>query len=268
MEHEPTWFQVLLGSVYTRLEEAAQTLSRPVNDQGATWMTGGPIGIDHVLGAILVVGGLIAIAAGVRRRLRRPADAIVPQAELHVGSVVELLVSTTYSMMSDIMGRKAAKTFLPLIGTYAFFILCCNLLGLVPGFVPPTSTLNTTLALAVSVIIITHVYGLRENGWDYVAHFLGPMRRWYWLPLMLLIASIEVFSHFLVRPGSLAVRLMANMTADHMVLSTFHHLHPVVALGLPVVMYLLGTLVCVVQTLVFCMLSTVYIALAIQHQEH
>jgi F-type H+-transporting ATPase subunit a len=173
------------------------------------------------------------------------------------------VVGTAYRMMSDIMGAKAARHFLPLIGTCAFFILLSNLVGLVPGFLPATDNFNTTIVLGLVIFVVTHIYGLKENGWLHVKHFFGPI--WWLAPLMVVI---ELISH-IARPLSLAIRLMANMMADHMVLTIFCGLLPAVLFWVPIPlpMYLLGTLVAVVQTLVFCLLSTVYIAMAIEHAE-
>jgi F-type H+-transporting ATPase subunit a len=80
---------------------------------------------------------------------------------------------------------------------------------------------------------------------------------------------IELISH-IARPISLGIRLMANMTADHMVLTIFLGLLPasLFFVPIPLPMYLLGTIVVIVQALVFCLLSTVYIAMAIEHAEH
>ena len=127
--------------------------------------------------------------------------------------------------------------------------------------------MNTTLALGAVIFVTTHVYGVKENGLAYFKHFLGPIVKWYALPLMLLMLGIEVISH-IARPISLAIRLMANMAADHMVVSIFLTLVPGVPFLVPVPVMLLGTIVVIVQTLVFCLLSTVYIALAIAHEEH
>ncbi len=144
-------------------------------------------------------------------------------------------------------------------------IFFSNVLGLIPGFLPPTDTLTTTAAMAVVIFLATHIYGLKENGVAYLKHFLGPV-----LILAPLILLIELVSH-IVRPVTLCIRLTANMFADHAVLTVFLSLltgslavlTPVVAL--PV--YILGCLVVTIQTLVFCLLSTVYISMAIEHHE-
>jgi F-type H+-transporting ATPase subunit a len=115
------------------------------------------------------------------------------------------------------------------------------------------------------------VYGVKEHGFvKYFSHFFGPKVPWWiaWFinPLMFVI---ELISH-VVRPVTLAIRLMANMTADHLVLGIFVSLFAgmgLVLLPVPVVFYLMGCLVITVQTLVFCLLSVIYITLAIQHEE-
>jgi len=157
------------------------------------------------------------------------------------------------------MGEHNAQRYLSLIGTLAFFIFFSNVLGLIPGFAPPTATLKTNLAIAGFVFVMTHVLGVREHGIKYFKHFLGPV---LWLsPLML---AIELISH-IARPVSLSLRLMGNILADHKVVFSFFTLVPILV---PVPFLLLGVLVCVIQTLVFVILTMVYISMAVAHEEH
>jgi F-type H+-transporting ATPase subunit a len=118
--------------------------------------------------------------------------------------------------------------------------------------------------MAIVIFFTTHIYGLKENGFGYVAHFFGPIRKWYAFPFMLMMFAIEVVSH-MSRPLSLGIRLAGNMFADHKVVATFTLLVPIL---LPVPMLLLGVLVCIVQVAVFCILSMVYIGMAVAHEEH
>src|SRR6185503_2683227 len=129
----------------------------------------------------------------------------------------------------------------------------------IPGFLPPTSTLKTNLAMSVLVFLLSHVFGVREHGLKYFKHFLGPI--WWLSPLML---PIELISH-IARPVSLSLRLMGNMLADHKVVMSFFALIPIVV---PLPFLLLGLLVCVIQALVFTSLAMVYIGMAIEHEEH
>jgi F-type H+-transporting ATPase subunit a len=258
MPHGESWFNLL--PFYASVEAWAAKLSAPFRDDGLSWYAHQPIGVQHVFALALVLIIVLLIAALASAGLSDTKKAIIPEDKLSARTFVELFVSTAYSMMSDIMGKKAARFFLPLIGTCAFVILFSNLLGLVPGFSPPTDSLNTTVAMTVVIIGCTHFFGLKENGMAYLAHFAGPV--WWLSPLFIII---EMISHFLARPLSLSIRLMANMFADHQVLSQVSGL---VKWLVPVAPMLLGTLVCVVQTVVFCLLSTVYISMAVAHHEH
>ncbi|MFT3921251.1 MAG: F0F1 ATP synthase subunit A [Myxococcales bacterium] len=257
MPHDQSWFNLL--PFFHALEAAAAKLSAPFNSEGVSWIEHAPISVQHVLGLATVLLVLILLALIAHGSLKDTKSAIIPEDRMSARTFVELFVSTAYSMMSDIMGKKAAKFFLPLIGTCAFIILFSNLMGLIPGFSPPTGNLNTTVALSLVIFFATHIYGLKENGVAYLKHFMGPV-----LALAPLFIVIEIISN-LARPLSLSIRLMGNMFADHQVVGAFNDM---VKWIVPVAPMVLGTLVCVVQTLVFCILSTVYIGMAVAHHDH
>jgi len=227
----------------------------------------------HVVMALFVV--LLVTALLLKAGLNRlPAEErIVPEDRFSVRTFFELIIEAVLGLAKDIIGEKHAERFLPLLGTLAVFILFSNCLGLVPGMQPPTSTLNTTVACAIPVFLFTHYVGVREHGLPYFKHFFGPIIKWYALPLMIIMLLIETISHF-ARPLSLSLRLFGNMTGDHMVLVLFSTLILVgadkipMAPLFPVPIMLLGLLVCIVQTLVFCLLSMVYFGLAVAHEEH
>jgi len=215
-----------------------------------------PWGIpDHVFYMWVVMGILVLVSVAATRSLQ-----MVPRG---TQNFMEIVLEQFLTLLDEVIGHDGRR-FLPLIGTLGLFILVSNLLGLVPGFVPPTSALSITAAPAIVIFLTTHVYGVREHGMSYFKHFFGPILKWYALPLMLLMLGVELISH-LVRPMSLSLRLMANMTADHAVVGTFYKLQ---AWVIPIPVMMLGILVCIVQTLVFCLLSTMYISMAISHEEH
>ncbi len=265
MGHD-SWFSVLFTSMFLWVQDRIAEMNAVVRHtfnlegpEGSTWIAHAENDPQHVVGGVFVVLLMIGVGFVASRQLANTKAALVPDDKLSARTFVELFVGAVYGMMSDMMGKKAARFFLPLIGTCAFFIFFSNAIGLVPGFLPPTGNLNTTLACSILIFLATHIYGTKEHGLAYFKHFLGPI--WWLAPLIL---PIELISHF-VRPASLAIRLMANMTADHMVLTIFIGLVPFIV---PVPMYILGGIVVVVQTLVFCLLSTVYISMAIAHEEH
>jgi len=134
-----------------------------------------------------------------------------------------------------------------------------NILALVPGFPVATSSLSITLGCAIVVFVCFNAYGLATNGFGYVKHLAGPA--WY---LAWLVFPIEVIS-LVVRPITLAVRLMLNMAVDHLILGIFLSL---VAVLVPVPIMLLGVLIVLIQTLVFTLLTCIYIGLATEHEAH
>jgi F-type H+-transporting ATPase subunit a len=168
--------------------------------------------------------------------------------------------------LEQMIGPHGAR-YLPLIGTAGLFILVSNLLPNIPGFQAPTANWNTTVGLAVTVFISYNYFGIRQHGLSkYLKHFTGPIP---WLaPIMF---PIEFIGH-LARPVSLSVRLFGNIFGEESVI--------VILLGLawlvmPYLIWLgvmlpLSLFTAAVQTFVFVMLSTVYIAGAVEegHEEH
>jgi F-type H+-transporting ATPase subunit a len=254
MPHGETWFSVFFASAYDALAHLLDARFGP------SYLEHHPItNVQHVFGLAFVVVLITLMSAIAYSGVKNAQNAIVPEGSLTIRTFFELFVGYVYDNMSAVMGKKAAKFFLPLIGTCAVVIFFSNALGLIPGMEPPTSNLNTTVVLAVIIFLSTHIFGLREHGLPYLKHFLGP-----WLPIFWLMLPIEIISH-LARPLSLSLRLMANMVADHKVLFVFLGLVPWVV---PLPVYALGCIVVIVQTLVFCLLSTVYISMAVAHDGH
>lgn len=220
--------------------------------------------LAHVFGLLVVSIFLVVGAFSFRGAVKRaggPAarGAIVPPARFNLRNLFEMFTDAFFALGEGVMGKKNAERFLPLIGSLAFVIFFSNALALIPGFTPPTDTLKTNLALSMTVFLATHIYGVKEHGLAYFKHFLGPI--WWLSPLML---PIELISH-IARPASLALRLMGNMASDHKVVAAFFGLVPFVV---PVPFLILGLLVVTVQTLVFCLLSMVYIGMAVAHEDH
>lgn len=231
---------------------------------GMSYVEGTPVARGvHVLMALVVALISILFALAARKTLAKKDEAVVPQTKLTFSTFFEIVVEMVYGMMARMMGDRNARQFLPLIAALAIFILFSNLAGAIPGLLPPTDNLNTTFALGSVVFVMTHYAGVKAHGPKYFKHFLGPIIKWYALPLMIIMLFIELISH-LVRPASLAVRLMGNIFGDHKVLGIFLSFHLVLV---PLPIQLLGLLVAVVQTLVFCLLSIVYISMALEHAE-
>jgi F-type H+-transporting ATPase subunit a len=168
----------------------------------------------------------------------------------------EILISGLEEFAVGITGEEG-RWLVPLIATIFIYIATCNLIGLVPGFFPPTASLNTTLSCALTVVIFTHVIGIKYHGVGYIKHFLGPV--WWMIPIIL---PIELIGH-LARVLSLSFRLFGNMMGHELVLGILFFLAGAFFAPLPIMA--LGIFVALVQAFVFFLLSVMYFTAAMEH---
>jgi F-type H+-transporting ATPase subunit a len=228
----------------------------------------------HVAFTWLVMLVLMGLAVALPRQ-----PALVPRG---LQNALEAAVEFVLGLIDDVIGAEGRR-FLPLIATLGLFIFASNLLGLVPGFTAPTDNVNTTAACALVVFFSYHWIGIRKQGLGaYLKHFAGPMPAI--APLMI---PIEVISH-LARPLSLTLRLFGNMLGGHILLSIVFFMTVGLsswalsgaagAIGwiiggfgtvLTIVftvgfLFPLKLLVAFLQAFIFCMLSMLYIAGALE----
>ena len=168
--------------------------------------------------------------------------------------IVEAVVSALEEAVAEVAGRHTQR-IMPFIASLWLFLVCANLLGLVPGLDSPTRDLSVTTALAVLVFLSVHWFGIRIQGLRrYLRHYLTPS------PILLPFHLISEVT----RTVALAIRLFGNMMslelAALLVLMVAGFLVPVPILMLHVVEAL-------VQAYIFGMLSLIYIAGGIQSQE-
>lgn len=157
----------------------------------------------------------------------------------------------------EIIGHHS-EGFTPFLMALGLFILSCNLIGLIPGFESPTAVPVVPLGCAVCAFIYYQTQGFKHAGIAYLKHFLGPI---WWLSWLML--PIELISH-LARMLSLTIRLFANMFAGDMVTLVFFSLVPI---GVPILFLGLHIGVSFLQTYIFVLLTTVYLAGAVA-EEH
>ncbi|MGI9553507.1 MAG: F0F1 ATP synthase subunit A [Thermodesulfobacteriota bacterium] len=212
---------------------------------------------DHILGAVLVLLLLVIIGISLKSKLSDDS-AVVPDSKISLNNFFQVIgLDFLFDIFENIFGSKEkAKKYFPLLGGAFFFILFLNLLGVIPGFLPPTGSLNTTLAFGILIFVLYNYYGFREHGISYLKQFAGPVL--FLAPLMIII---ELISH-LVRPISLSLRLFMNITGDHMVLGVFTNLTHLIV---PAIFVGLGVFVSFLQAFIFTVLSAIYIALAESH---
>lgn len=269
MEHGESWFS--FWSVYQNAQHYVNTHSGlpPCEGEGCPLFTfdgllfGNPATLQHVFAAILVVIVMLALSIRARMQLNAAGDqAVIPDPNVNLRNAFEWVLEKLYFQSRNIIGKDAARYF-PVIATLAMFIFFCNILGLFPGFSPPTDNWNTTMACGGFVFLYYNYHGLRVQGWHHLAHIANPAGTWWGWFMMPLMLPIEIFGH-LLRPFTLGVRLAANMTGDHYLLGTFLGLMPVLV---PLPFYALGVFVCVVQTLVFILLTMAYVGLAVAESD-
>jgi F-type H+-transporting ATPase subunit a len=168
----------------------------------------------------------------------------------------EIVISGMEEFMVDITGEEG-RWFFPLIATIFIYIATCNLMGLIPGFYPPTASINTTVSCAIPVFLFTHFIGIKYHGIKYIKHFLGPV--WWLSPLILII---ELIGHF-ARILSLSIRLFGNITGHELVLGILFLLAGAAFAPLPIMV--LGIFVAFLQAFVFLLLSIIYFSGAMEH---
>ncbi len=204
---------------------------------------------DYVVMVIIVAALLVVIFTLASRKLT-----IIPGARQ---SLLETIYGMFEGVLTDTIGPEG-KPYLPLVGTVGIFIFSCNMIGLVPGFMSPTSKLNVTVGCALVVFFYYHAQGVRAQGLKYFKQFMGPIPA-----LAPLMVPIEIISHF-SRPVSLSMRLFGNIFAEELLIIIMASIIPFL---LPLPFMAVAIFTAFIQAFVFVLLSCIYIAGAIAHEE-
>lgn len=176
-------------------------------------------------------------------------------------NVFEALFEAISNSMEGPLGPEG-RPYFPLVFTLSVYIFLSNVIGIIPGFMAPTSNVNTNIGCALTVFLATHYVGFKKSGIGYLKHFTGPI---IWLaPLMV---PIEIISH-LSRPLSLTLRLFGNITGEELVLGVLMLLCSRAFLPLPWAMQLFSIFGSFIQALVFVLLTMIYIAGSLEGHDH
>ena len=241
-EHElmiVTWVNDLLGPTVASLLNLHVEAGHPVIPAHVVMET-------IVLIALIVIFGILRMSYSVESPGR-------------LQQAFELFVQFVNEQLESNIGHEGRK-YLGIVGTLAVFILSCNLLGLIPGMLSPTSNVNVPAGCAIVVFLYYQFQGVRKQGVvTYLKHFMGPV--WWLAPLMV---PIELISH-LARPATLTIRLFANIMAEELVITIFFGLFPLIV-PLPFMAFaIFGGLL---QAFIFCTLMMVYLGGAVATEEH
>ncbi|MFH1682103.1 MAG: F0F1 ATP synthase subunit A [Candidatus Eisenbacteria bacterium] len=233
----------------------------------------GGVAIDlSITKAVLMmwIAGILSLVVfgTVAARLRR-AD--VPRSTLS-NLFESIILFVRDDMVYEIMGKRSGRRFTPYFLTLFFFILFCNLLGLVPFMATATGNLAVTGGLALLTFILTQGSGIREQGLAaYLRSIVPPGMPIFLLPILI---PIEVVGHF-IKPFALTIRLFANMTAGHVVILSLLgliFLFRAVAVAIPAIAFALfinalEMFVAFLQAYIFVFLSILFVNAAM-HPEH
>lgn len=167
------------------------------------------------------------------------------------------------------MGKKLGEKWWPFFTTVFFFILTCNLMGLIPLFLTATLNINVTAAMSVMILVLMFGAGIKELG--PINFIKNMMPKGAVFPINLIILFIELLGFF-IKSFALCLRLFANMVAGHIVILSLliliFILHPIAALlSVPLTLFIdfLEILVAFIQALVFTLLSCIFIGMASHH---
>ena len=206
---------------------------------------------DHVIMAMLVVVVVAVLLWSARRHYSVDHPSTSQQ-------VLELLLSSLRNLTEEVIGHGRGRDFVPVIAALTFFIFLSNCFGLIFFLQPPTANTSTTFALSLTAFLFYNIVGIRRHGAvGYAKQFAGPV--WWLFPLMV---PIEIISH-LARVLSLALRLFGNIFGEHAATGMFLGILP---FFVPAMMGL-GILGATIQTFIFIMLTSVYVAGAVA-EEH
>lgn len=187
-----------------------------------------------------------------------------------IGNLVEVFVNFIRLDVAKSNIGPGYERFVPYLLTAFFFILLCNLLGLIPYGSTATSNINVTFTLAVFTFFVTQFASIRANGvGGWLAHLTGgtPVLMW---PIMIPVEIIGLFT----KPFALMIRLFANMTAGHIVILsliglifTMKWVIAPVSVAFSLFIYVLELAVAFIQAYIFTLLSSIFIGLAASHED-
>jgi F-type H+-transporting ATPase subunit a len=205
---------------------------------------------DFMVMQILVAVVLIVLLAVLRSRL----SVTKPGGMQHIFEMIHGFVSDEAEGQISHGSRRHVLVF----ETLFIFLIFCNLIGIVPGFVSPTQVIYVPVGCALIAFVYFNWVGIRKHGFKYAAHFVGPI--WWLAPLMIPIEIIGTLARLL----SLSVRLFANMYAGEQVTLVFLSLTYLIA---PALFMGLHVFVGLLQAYIFVLLTMIYVAGAVA-EEH
>lgn len=247
-EHHPP---SILTPLYEKLSHSGLLPEFLKGENGETYF-------KIIVSSWLVMGVLIVLSYIATRRLNKSPG--------RLQALMETVVDALGNLLDSLIGHGGRK-YLGLLGTSFIFIFCLNLLGLIPGMISPTANWNCTISMAIVVIIMVQVYGIKANGFGgYLKHLAGSPKgvaMWVLAPMMFPLHLLGE----LIKPLSLSLRLFGNISGeDTIIISLVNMGFPM--LPLQIVMFFFAVFTSFLQAFIFTALSSIYIMLLTAHEEH
>lgn len=210
-----------------------------ITPQVVFYLFGLPI-TDTVVSTWVMMAVIVIIAVLIRKYKPDAAEMILETINNITGSVMPESVNVTQ--------------YLPFLGALAIFLLLANIFSIFPLMVSPTANINTTFALALVVFFAVHIYGIRKKGlWGYIKTFSKPI----------FLFPFEIISQ-LSRTLSLTLRLFGNILSTDLIVAIVFSLIPYLV---PLPFAALGILTGVLQSYIFTILASLYIASAVEVEQ-
>ena len=212
-----------------------------------------------------ILAAILLLLGGLKVKRNIEAGGVIPDEGITLRNIFEAIVEYLLEMGQATMGDEA-RNYFGIIMTIFFFILISNLMGLIPLVGGSTSFVEVCFAWACISFLVYNYVGIKTHGWKYIYQFMGPAlmditiggTKYHVRPLTPFFLPLEIVLHF-ARIVTLAVRLLANMYADHTVVAVWISLVPI---AIPAVFMGLGLMVSFLQAVVFALLTMIYIGSA------
>ena len=169
-------------------------------------------------------------------------------------NLLEYILEMVISILDDAMDVDNLHPYIPLLGSLMIFTLFANLISVIPGMKSPTADINTTIGLALIVVLSVHIYGMMKKGvWKYLKEFASPI-------FMLPVELIGQFSRTL----SLSMRLFGNILSGDLIVAIVFSIVPYL---LPIALTAITMVSGVLQAFVLTTLAALFISSAVEINE-
>ncbi|MFK7926669.1 MAG: F0F1 ATP synthase subunit A [Myxococcota bacterium] len=250
-----TWWHLIgIGQDFEYTSLGEQLLGPSAASHGFMQSLAGSWALAIVV-VLFAVGGRLSLNAakarpGVSKWYAKPGLGLLTAAEM--------IVEFWRSMMGGSLEKKDVRSFLPIVAAMFLYIFGGNIMGMIPGLLPPTENVHHNWAMSICVFLLFMTVGILRDPVSFIKHLAGPV--WWLIPLIFGIEALGL----IVRPATLTIRLTGNLFGDHTVFTIMSDMVPWLV---PVPFLALALIVSFIQAFVFSLLTSIYISLSVPHHD-